>query len=51
LVAGLGVKDDEVNGFIKKLGKGVTGVHGEGSEDGENVALELFACPSGLDFV
>jgi hypothetical protein len=51
LVAGFGVEDDEVNGFIEKLGKGVTGVHGEGSENGENVALEQFARPSGLGFV
>jgi hypothetical protein len=51
LVAGLGVEDDEVNRFVKQLGEGVTGVYGEGSEDGENVTLEQFPCPSGLDFV
>jgi hypothetical protein len=51
LVAGFGVKDDEINGFIKKLGEGVTGVYSEGSEDRENVPLEQFACPSGLGFV
>jgi hypothetical protein len=51
LVSGFGVEDDEVNGFIKKLGKGVTGVYGEGSEDRQNVALEQFTCPSRLGFV
>jgi hypothetical protein len=51
LVTGFGIEDDEVNGFIKKLGKGVTGVYGEGSEDRQNVALEQFARPSGLGFV
>ena len=50
-MAGLGVEDDEVNRFVKQLGEGVTGVYGEGSEDGENVALEQFACPSGLNFI
>lgn len=33
---------------MKKLGKGVTGVDGKGSEDGENVTLEEFARPKGL---
>jgi hypothetical protein len=33
------------------LGKGVTGVDGEGGKDGENIALELFASPGGLGFV
>ena len=51
MVAGLGVEDDEVNRFVKQLGEGVTGVYGEGSEDGENVTLEQFPCPSGLDCV
>ena len=51
LVTGFGIENDEVNGFIKKLGKGVTGVYGEGSEDRQNVALEQFTCPSGLGFV
>jgi hypothetical protein len=51
LVAGFRVEDDEVNRFVKQLGEGVTGVYGEGSKDRQNVALEQFARPSGLDFV
>ena len=50
-MAGFRVEDDEVNRFVKQLGEGVTGVYGEGSKDRQNVALEQFARPSGLDFV
>jgi hypothetical protein len=51
LVAGFRVKNDKVDRFIEKLGKGVTGVDGEGGKDGENIALELFASPGDLGFV
>jgi len=51
LVAGFRVKNDKVDRFIEKLGKGVTGVDGEGSEDGENIALELVTSPGDLGFV
>jgi len=51
LVAGFREKNDKVDRFIEKLGKGVTGVDGEGGKDGENIALELFASPSDLGFV
>jgi hypothetical protein len=33
------------------LGKGVAGIEGERGEDGENIALELFARPGDLGFV
>jgi hypothetical protein len=51
LVAGFRVKNDKVDRFIEKLGKGVTGVDGEGGKNGENIALELFASPGDLGFV
>jgi hypothetical protein len=51
LVAGFRVKNDKVDRFIEKLGKGVTGVYGEWGKDGENIALELFASPGDLGFV
>ena len=51
LVAGFRVKNDKVDRFIEKLGKGVTGVDGERGKDGENIALELFASPGDLGFV
>ena len=51
LVAGFGVKNDEVDRFIEKLGEGVAGVDGKGGEDGEDIALEDFAGPVGLGFI
>ena len=51
LAAGFRVKNDKVDRFIEKLGKGVAGIDGERGEDWENVALEEFASPSDLGFV
>jgi hypothetical protein len=51
LVAGLRVKNDEIDRFIEKLGEGVARIYGERGEDGEDIALELFARPGDLGFV
>jgi len=51
LLTGFGVKNNEVDRFIEELGKGVAGVNGEGSENGEDIALEEFTCPGRLGFV
>jgi hypothetical protein len=51
LVAGFRIKNDEVDRFIEKLGEGVAGIDGKGSENGEDIALEEFTGPSGLSFV
>ena len=47
---GLRIEDRQVDGFIQELGKGMTGIHGEGGEDGENVPPEGFQGPGHLGF-
>ena len=45
-----GIENRQVDGFVKKLGERVTGIDGEGREDGEDVPAEGFVGPAELRF-